>query len=192
MAVGLLGINKSFGDKLVLADFSLELERGITCIMGASGKGKTTIVNILAGLVDADEGSVKIPTGTKFSFVFQEDRLLEWESAITNVLFVTSNPKQNAVRATELLTEANLEGSIHKKAKELSGGMKRRVAICRALMADYDIIILDEPFKGLDAKIKPRIIDMVKNHTRDKYALVITHDRSEAEHLGGRLVSLDV
>ena len=191
MAIGLMGISKSYGDKLVLVDFSLVLERGITCIMGASGKGKTTIVNILAGLVNANEGKVNIPAGTKFSFVFQEDRLLEWESALTNVLFVTANPKQNASQGVKILAEADLEGSIHKKAKELSGGMKRRVAICRALIADYDIIVLDEPFKGLDAKIKPRIIDMVKNHTRDKYVLAITHDLYEAEYLGGRLVNLD-
>ena len=91
----------------------------------------------------------------------------------------------------ELLTEADLGGSIHKKTKELSGGMKRRVTICRALIADYDIIVLDEPFKGLDAKIKPRIIDMVKNHTKDKYVLAITHDPGEAEYLGGTLVGLD-
>ena len=191
MAVGLEGMYKSFGDKRVLVDFDLLLERGITCVMGASGKGKTTIVNILAGLVQADSGSVNITSGTKFSFVFQEDRLLEWESALTNVLFVTENAKTNAARASELLTEADLEGSIHKKAKELSGGMKRRVAICRALIADYDIIILDEPFKGLDSNIKPRIIDMVKNHTQGKIVLIITHDINEAEYLGGRLINLD-
>ena len=191
MAVELRGICKSFGDRLVISNFGLVLECGITCIMGASGKGKTTIVNILSGLLSADGGSVNIPPGTKFSFVFQEDRLLEWESALTNVLFVTSNAKKNAARAAELLTEADLEGSIHKKAKELSGGMKRRVAICRALIADYDVIILDEPFKGLDSNIKPRIIDMVKNHTKGKIVLVITHDIGETEYLGGKLVSLD-
>ena len=191
MAVELKGVCKSFGDKLVLSKFDLVLERGITCIMGASGKGKTTIVNVLAGLVQADTGSVNIPSGTKFSFVFQEDRLLEWESALTNVLFVTTNAKKNAPRAEELLTEAKLSDSIHKKARELSGGMKRRVAICRALIADYDILILDEPFKGLDANIKPRIIDMVKNHTKGKIVVAITHESFEAKYLGGKLVSID-
>ena len=191
MAVELRGIHKSFGDKRVLADFNLSLGHGITCLMGPSGKGKTTIVNILAGLTDIDSGTVNIPSGTKFSFVFQEDRLLEWESALINVLFVTENAKKSTARAVELLTEADLGKSIYKKARELSGGMKRRVAICRALIADYDIIVLDEPFKGLDAKIKPRIIDMVKNHTKDKHVLAITYDMSEVEYLGGRLVCLD-
>ena len=191
MAVELRGICKSFGNKQVLTDFDLELEYGITCIMGASGKGKTTIVNILAGLLKTDGGNVNIPPGSKFSFVFQEDRLLEWETALTNVLFVTNNTHKNTSRAVDLLTEADLENSIHKKAKELSGGMKRRVAICRALIADYDIIILDEPFKGLDSNIKPKIIDMVKNHTKGKITLVITHDFGEAEYLGGRLVNLE-
>ena len=191
MAIELKGISKAFGDKQVLEDFSLVLEHGITCIMGASGKGKTTIVNLLAGLIDADRGSINIPSGTKFSFVFQEDRLLEWESALTNVLFVTENPKKNTVSAIDLLSQADLGSSINKKAKELSGGMKRRVAICRALIAEYDIIILDEPFKGLDSTIKPGIIDMVKNHTKGKYVLAITHDLYEAEYMGGKLVSLD-
>ena len=190
MTVELRGICKSFGNKQVLTDFDLVLRQGITCVMGASGEGKTTIVNILSGLLSADRGSVNIPSETKFSFVFQEDRLLERESALTNVLFVTKNAKKNTARAVELLTEADLEDSIHKKAKELSGGMKRRVAICRALIADYDIIILDEPFKGLDSNIKPRIIDMVKNHTTDKIVLVITHDIGEAEYLGGSLINL--
>ena len=191
MAVELRGICKSFGDKQVLMNFDLHLTQGITCLMGASGRGKTTIANILAGLVHADSGYVNIPQGTKFSYVFQEDRLLEWESALTNVLFVTENAKKNTARAVDLLTEADLENSIHKKAKELSGGMKRRVAICRALISDYDIIVLDEPFKGLDANIKPRIIDMVKNHTKGKIVLAITHDISEAEYLDGELVNLD-
>ena len=191
MAIELRGIYKSFGDKQVLVDFSFELLQGITCIMGPSGKGKTTIANILAGLTGIDSGAVNIPSGTKFSFVFQEDRLLEWESALTNVLFVTENAKKNTALAVELLTEADLENSIYKKAKELSGGMKRRVAICRALIADYDVIILDEPFKGLDANIKPRIMDMVKSRTGNKTVLAITHDPSEAERLGGRLVDLD-
>ena len=190
MAVELRGICKNYGDKQVLTDFDLFLERGITCIMGASGKGKTTLVNILAGLIHADKGSVNIPQGTKFSFVFQEDRLLEWESALTNVLFVTENAKKNTPQGIKLLVEADLESSIYKKAKELSGGMKRRVAICRALIADYDIIILDEPFKGLDSTIKPRIIDMVINHTKSKFVLAITHDQYEADYLGGRLVNL--
>jgi NitT/TauT family transport system ATP-binding protein len=190
MAVELVNINKSFGDKRVLTDFSLALESGITCLMGPSGKGKTTIVNILAGLVNADSGEVNIPQDTRFSFVFQEDRLLDWESALSNVLFVTPRPKQLAEKATQLLTDADRADRRQKKARELSGGMKRRVAICRALMADYDILILDEPFKGLDAEIKPRIIDMVKKHTASKFVLAITHDHYEVEYLGGRMVSI--
>jgi NitT/TauT family transport system ATP-binding protein len=190
VAVELIKINKSFGDKQVLTDFSLALENGITCLMGPSGKGKTTIVNILAGLLNADSGEVSIPQDTNFSFVFQEDRLLDWESALSNVLFVAPRPKQLVEKATQLLTEADLADSMHKKARELSGGMKRRVVICRALIADYDILILDEPFKGLDKEIKPQIMDMVKKHTANKFVLAITHDMYEVEYLGGRLVNI--
>jgi NitT/TauT family transport system ATP-binding protein len=190
MAVILADVNKIFGDKAVLSGFNLELKPGINCIMGPSGSGKTTIVNILAGLIAPDSGEVNIPPGAKFSFVFQEDRLLEWESALTNVLFATKHFKQNMPKAMELLNEADLADSIHKKARELSGGMKRRTAICRALIADYDILILDEPFKGLDAKIKPRIMDMVKKYTEGKFVLLITHDPYEAEYLGGQLIEI--
>ena len=190
MAVELLGICKSYSGVEVVRDFSLKLGHGITCVMGPSGRGKTTIVNILAGLVPPDSGTVSLPLGAKFSFVFQEDRLLDWETALTNVLFAAKRPRQKTERAKELLAEAALEDSMHKKARELSGGMRRRVALCRALIADYDIIVLDEPFKGLDDKIKPRIMDMVKRHTWGKVVLAITHDSREAEYLGGEVVQV--
>ena len=186
MAIEIKNLTKAYGDKQVLDNFSMTIEKGINCIMGASGSGKTTLVNILAGLVKADDGSISAPENAQFSFVFQEDRLLEWETALSNVLFVCKEPKIAQEQAKDLLTEAGLGDSIDKKAKELSGGMKRRVAICRGLIADYDIIILDEPFKGLDAGIKPTIMDMVKSHTEGKYAIIITHDASEAEYLGGK------
>ncbi|MCL2575369.1 MAG: ATP-binding cassette domain-containing protein [Defluviitaleaceae bacterium] len=190
MAIEIKNISKSFGSKVVLADFSLVLEQGITCIMGASGKGKTTLINILARLVSADSGEIVMPAGAKISFVFQEDRLLQWDTAIQNVLFPMKRPKDFIKNATELLIQSGLEEAINKKADELSGGMKRRVAICRALIAEHDVLIMDEPFKGLDDELKPRIMDMIKNHSVDKIVLCITHDKTEASYLGGKLVQM--
>jgi NitT/TauT family transport system ATP-binding protein len=147
--------------------------------------GKTTMANILAGILRADEGEVVGAEGKEFSFVFQEDRLLEWDSAVENLLFV----KNDSERAIELLASAGLLDSANKKTAELSGGMKRRVCICRALIADYDVLILDEPFKGLDVEIKNMIMEMVKSYSHG-IVICITHDMSEAEFFGGEIVNL--
>ncbi|MCL2217193.1 MAG: ATP-binding cassette domain-containing protein [Defluviitaleaceae bacterium] len=193
-------IYKSFGDNKVLENISMRFDEGITCIMGPSGRGKTTLAYIIARLVAPDSGEISFPGGQKkISLMFQEDRLLEWENAISNVLFVTKSPILGGVRkkreylerGKELLTQAGLADSMYKKAAELSGGMKRRVCLCRALIADYDLLILDEPFKGLDSGIKPSIMDMVKSHAAGKTVICITHDPAEAEFLGGELVAVN-
>ncbi|MCL2355732.1 MAG: ATP-binding cassette domain-containing protein [Defluviitaleaceae bacterium] len=181
MKTELKNICKSFDGKEVLRDVSAVFRPGFTCMMGQSGIGKTTLAKIIAGLVAPDSGEIIGTNGLKFSVVFQEDRLLDWETALGNLLFVSPDRE----RAVALLTEANLGENLHKKAADLSGGMKRRVCICRALIADYDVLILDEPFKGLDAELKLSIMQMVKTHAAG-IVICITHDESEAEFLGGK------
>ncbi|MCL2577635.1 MAG: ATP-binding cassette domain-containing protein [Defluviitaleaceae bacterium] len=178
-------IYKSFGELQVLRDISMDFNEGITCLMGQSGVGKTTLVNIVAGILSPDSGEIIGTEGKKISVVFQEDRLLEWETALTNVLFVNNNRE----RAVELLMQAGLSENLHKKTAELSGGMKRRVCLCRALIAEHDILILDEPFKGLDSEIKISIMQMVKNHAKG-ITICITHDQSESEFLGGEIKNI--
>ena len=190
--IRLESICKSYGDNKVLEDINLAFAPGLTCLMGPSGIGKTTLANIIAGLLPADSGEISGLDGKKISMVFQEDRLLEWETAITNLLFVMKKGtgKDNRNRARLLLTQAGLAGSLEKKAAELSGGMKRRVCLCRALVAEYDVLILDEPFKGLDSGIKPSVMAMVLEYAcanPDKTVICITHDPLEAEYLGGRV-----
>jgi len=187
LAIQLKNICKSYCDKQVLQNVNLTLHPGeITCLMGASGIGKTTLVNILAGTLQPDSGEIIWPDNNRHvSIVFQEDRLLEWETALTNLLFVTNS--QNTELAKQLLTQAGLADSINKKVAELSGGMKRRVSICRALIAQSNLLILDEPFKGLDNETKLVIMNMVKQHSR-KYMLCVTHDASEVEFMGGKLI----
>jgi len=180
--------------------------------MGASGIGKTTLVNIIARLLAPDSGEIlwydgpyyidsssgtgsakRITPETQYkcSIVFQEDRLLDWETALTNVLFVASPTSQYTQKAKQLLTQAGLADSIYKKAAELSGGMKRRVCICRALISNHDLLILDEPFKGLDGETKPIIMTMIKRYLqKNKYVICITHEHSEVEFLQGRLIHL--
>jgi len=185
-------ICKSYGSKQVLDNVNLTVAPGeMTCIMGASGIGKTTLVNIVAGIVVPDSGIVLGMDNAKVATVFQEDRLLEWETALSNVLFVTSPARQHVSTAKSLLTRAGLADSINKKAAKLSGGMKRRVCICRALIADYDMLILDEPFKGLDGDTKLVMMQLVKDNLRKgASALCVTHDVSEVEFMGGKLVGL--
>ena len=193
MAIELRNICKSYGDKQVLKNVNLTINPGeITCIMGASGIGKTTLINIIAGLVKPDAGEIAWHSNTlETSIVFQEDRLLNWETALSNVLFVTNPASEYTQKAKQLLTQAGLADSINKKTTELSGGMKRRVCICRALIANYDLLILDEPFKGLDNETKPVIMTMIKEHVqKDKYVICITHDYSEVEFMHGRLICL--
>jgi len=207
LAIKLSNICKSYGEKKVLQNINLTLHPGeITCLMGASGIGKTTLVNIIAGITPPDSGKIILaPSGNlaiqnlceceeltaiiPISVVFQEDRLLEWETALTNVLFVAT--KEHKKQAVELLTQAGLADSINKKAAELSGGMKRRVSICRALIANSNLLILDEPFKGLDSETKPIIMNMVKQYSsKEKYVLCVTHDASEVEFLGGKIAEI--
>ena len=193
MGIEVINICKSYGDKTVLENISLSFPAGITSLMGPSGRGKTTLAYIIAGLVLPDSGQIEGRDGKRISFVFQEDRLLDWESAIDNLLFVAKSTKKNYEKAQGLLAQAGLSDSINKKAANLSGGMRRRVCLCRALMADYELLILDEPFKGLDSGIKPEIISMVLEENRkntDKTIICITHDPSEAEFLGGGLVCI--
>lgn len=191
MEIKLENINKSFGDKHVLENLSMTFNEGITCVMGASGRGKTTLANLIAGLIEPDSGTISGPNELKVSYVFQEDRLLDWETALSNVLFVTNPAKDYKEKARQLLMQADLTDSIDKKVSKLSGGMKRRVCLCRALIANYDVLILDEPFKGLDEGLKPKIMAMVKEHVKEnKIVICITHDHSEAEYLGGTFVEL--
>ena len=193
MRIFLKNLSKSYGEppKTVFNGLNMELHVGMNCLMGPSGIGKTTIANILAGLTLPDSGEVLMqPADCVVSCVFQEERLLDYLSAIKNVLLVCPEGKKKAVKARELLSEAGLGESLNKKTRDLSGGMKRRVSLCRALIAKYDLLILDEPFKGLDEGIKPQIMQMVKNAAKEKIVLCITHDAYEARFLGGRLLGI--
>ena len=177
-------ISKSYGEKKVLLDISYIFKQKITCIIGPSGCGKTTLANIIAGLIEPDSGTIKNPN--TISYVFQEDRLLGWESPITNILLVT----KDKIKAQTLLKQAKLEDVAQKKTKTLSGGMQRRVAICRGLAANYQTLILDEPFKGLDKDTKLILMDMVKEETNGKTVLLITHDNAEIEYMKGEILQL--
>ena len=190
MAIEISGISKSFGEKQVLRGFDCTMKTGeVTSLMGSSGVGKTTLFNILLGLIPPDTGTIDGLDPLRLSAVFQEDRLCENANAVVNIRLVTGK----AVSREEImqaLAEVGLDTeSIGKPVSQLSGGMRRRVALLRALLAPaYDTLLLDEPFKGLDEETKARVMVYLKKKAAGKTMLIITHDYDEAEAMGGEIV----
>ncbi|MDO5445007.1 MAG: ATP-binding cassette domain-containing protein [Eubacteriales bacterium] len=178
-------LNKAYEGTAVLKDFSTRISgNGITCIMGPSGCGKTTLMNILLGLEKADSGEISgLPD--RVSAVFQEDRLCEDFSASANIRMACSRSLPDE-EIQKWLDHLEIPEILHKKTSELSGGMKRRVAIARAMLAEGDMIFMDEPFKGLDDETRKAVIREVK--ACGKPLLIITHDPEDAELLGANII----
>lgn len=181
-------LNKGFGDLKVLDDFSEVFEEGRTsCIMGSSGCGKTTLLNILMGLLQMDSGTVSgVPA--RLSAVFQEDRLLPGFSAIQNIAFVC--PKVPKKTIIEHLARIGLGEAADKPVSELSGGMKRRVAIARAVLARSELMILDEPFKGLDEETRAVVAEYLAEEAKGRTIIMVTHDEEEVQLVCGRLIRM--
>lgn len=181
MPLILNNICKSYGEKNVLENFSLDVNDGERiCLLGPSGGGKTTLLNIIAGLVSPDSGSIDC-TCEKISYIFQEYRLLPWVNATENIIAAAGCSIE---RAEELLNVMELGGDMHSYPDSLSGGMQQRVNIARALAADSEMILMDEPFKGLDPALKERIITVADKYCSGRTVILVTHDRREAELLG--------
>ena len=191
MNISLEHVNKSFGNLQVLNDLTLCFEEHKTsCIMGPSGCGKTTLLHILLGLHSIDSGEINGLEDKRPAVVFQENRLFEQQDAFTNIRAVCKRPLSNDLLAAEFdkigLTDYN-----GKPVAELSGGMKRRVAILRALMADdSNLILMDEPFKGLDEALKLQVMQYVKEKTQGKTVIFVTHDKDESAALDAKLILL--
>ena len=182
-------ITKSFDDTVVLNDFSYKFDRGVYVLSEPSGAGKTTLLRILCGLEAADSGTVSKSPQAKTVMMFQEDRLLENLSVRANIMLAiqarSQEQKQKArERITEALCAVGLEGTENKPGSELSGGQKRRVALLRTLFADADILLFDEPLKGLDEALKQQVIVFVKPFVESKIVIWVTHTPEEVKLLG--------
>lgn len=181
-------VSKSFDGKPVLSDVSFTVKKGVcTALTGASGAGKTTLMRIIAGLEKADSGEVIYREKPKASFVFQENRLLPHKSVLDNILTVAPDRE----KALYFLDRCGLSEDINKKASELSGGMKRRLAIARALSYGGDLYFLDEPLRELDGDTLKSVAQLIKEEISGKTAVLITHDRFSLEFLSDRSVSIN-
>jgi len=184
VAVEMDHITLKFGPLTVLQDFCMTLpETGILGITGPSGCGKSTLLHVLAGLLPPDTGKIEGLKRDLIGMVFQEDRLLPWLTAGENLNLVL----QNRSVALTWLKHMDLDQQAEQYPAELSGGMKRRVALARALAFDCDLLLLDEPFQGLDDVLKEKIYPLICRIAEDKPIILVSHDRSEITRLADQV-----
>lgn len=186
MAIVIRNLSKAFDGKAVLTDFCAEIRKNaLTCIMGESGCGKTTLLSLIAGRITPDSGTISgVPYGTngKIAAVFQENRLAEAFTVYRNLRMVCTGSKPSADTLCEMLARVGMEKDVlYSPVSALSGGMKRRVAILRALLCDSPLMLMDEPTSGLDAENKKAVIAFIREKTKNKTVLWVTHDKAEAE-----------
>ena len=198
MALTVRNVRKSFGQLEVLADISFEVEEGnFACIVGESGCGKTTLLKIIAGIERADEGEILYNgepiRNEDIGYVFQDDRLLPWRTALENVLFALEmrGIKDGSV-AERYLELVGLKGFENYYPHQLSGGMRQRIGICRALAVNPKILLMDEPFASLDAQTRNRMqVELLKIWDKDRKTVIfVTHSIDEAVFLADEVVVL--
>ena len=178
------GICKSFEGRSVLEDVSFDFpEAAVTALRGPSGCGKTTLINIILGLLAPDEGEVLLPASARTAAVFQEDRLIEHFSAARNVrLTAPSSVPDEQIHSA--LSELGLAQEGEKRVSEFSGGMRRRVAVIRAALFQPQLLLLDEPFKGLDEEMRERTAAFLRRNCAQATTILVTHDETEAALMG--------
>ncbi len=182
-------VEKYYGKQPVLEGVSAKLQGGGSfCIMGKSGSGKTTLFRILLDLTDYNKGRIQKPKGSAAA-VFQEDRLCMEENAVTNVAMVCpKSVSEKEIR--ECLGTVLPKEELGKKVCEFSGGMRRRVAIVRAMLADAEWIVMDEPFTGLDTQTRAGMTEFILQYKGKRTLLVSTHQESDVAALGAELIRL--
>ena len=191
MSIIITDLCKTFDDNEVLKNVNITLkDNSIYCLMGTSGIGKTTLLRILMGLEHADSGSISGIDIKSVSCMFQENRLIPDLSAIDNVRIVLRG-KPNRQEIRNNLLSILPDDSLDMPVNSLSGGMKRRVALARALSYPGKLIILDEPFTGLDKDTKLNVIDYILKMRNNRTLLIATHGTDDVNLLGAEIIKLD-
>lgn len=183
-------VTKAFGSNKVIEDLDLTIQDGkFTVLVGASGCGKTTLLRILTGLEAPDCGEITgVPA--RIAMVFQEDRLVDSLTVRAN-LRLALGAGYDPADAQALLNELDLPDALRRTVGELSGGMKRRVALARALLYDVPLLVLDEPFKGLDETTARQCMDALARRAAGRAVLLVTHDAQEGDYLHARTLQME-
>jgi NitT/TauT family transport system ATP-binding protein len=202
-AVSVKGVYKNYGDVEALRDMTLDFPKGqLTSLLGPSGCGKTTLLKIIAGLLPATKGEVYVndqlvtKPGPDRAFVFQDFALMPWASVIRNVAFglelrnVNKNEREDI--AKKYISQVGLSGFENSFPHELSGGMRQRVGLARALSVDSPVLLMDEPFSAVDEqtrrKFQEDLLDLVKNE--NKTFIFVTHSIEEAVYVSDQIAIL--
>lgn len=203
IAVSVSNVSKNYGDVQALQDLSLEFPRGqLTSLLGPSGCGKTTLLKIIAGLLEPNAGEILVDgkpvdgPGPDRAFVFQDFALLPWASVIRNVAFglelrgVAKSERESI--AEKYINDVGLSGFEKSYPHELSGGMRQRVGLARALSVDADVLLMDEPFSAVDEqtrrKFQEDLLSLVANE--NKTFIFVTHSIEEAVYVSDQIAIL--
>lgn len=182
MLVSFQKVSLRLGEKEVLRDFSLDLQsKGIYGVIGPSGCGKTTLLNLIQGFLQPDGGEIAL-FSDRISAVFQENRLLPWYTVYQNIA-LAARRLVGREEVEALLRRLCMPGELDSLPGSLSGGMARRVALARALLSESDILLLDEPFKGVDMACKRQCEKTLQALSGGRLTLLVTHDPGEAAAL---------
>jgi len=183
-------LTKSYNDNYIFKDFSMVIEKNrITCLLGKSGSGKTTLLNVLSSITDEFKVKYSDFEKLRYSYIFQEPRLLEWYTVYKNLQFVLDNTHMSKQAIHEKIMDSLKMVEMEKYADyypyQLSVGMAQRVSIARAFVKDFDVLLMDEPFKGLDPTQKEDITDRFLKMWREnrKTVIYVTHDLDEALYM---------
>lgn len=186
MGIVIRNLSKAFDGKQVLSSFSCELpEKGVVALMGRSGIGKSTLINLLLGLRKPDTGEIHLPDGLRFSAVFQEDRLFNHLSARENLILTTGRSVSDIDAA---LSALSLNPEEPAPVKTYSGGMRRRVSLARGVLFPADALLLDEPFRGLDGETRTQAVGFVAREWKNRLIILVTHDPEEARMMGAERI----